>query len=181
MSRKDAVRTARIEQAVRQHAPALLGYFTRRVDEVTDAADLLGDTLVILWRRAGSLPAEDEEVRPWMFGIARNVLMHHQRRSVRQRALASRLRAALEIEPHPGFADPSEHDDLRRALASLDPVDRDIIGLIHWEGFSQIEVSHILRLNANTVRSRYHRSRLRLRTLLGDRSLAAPGEPINSS
>lgn len=157
---------ARVGAAVKAHAPAVLAYFTRRVDQSHDAADLLAETLLIVWRRSASLPDADEQIRPWMFGIARNVLLHHYRGVGRRRAVADRLRATLQTTPHAGFADPTEHDDLHRALAHLDSTDRDIIGLVHWDGFTLVEVSRILGKKEGTVRSRYHRARAILRAQL---------------
>lgn len=164
--RPDDRRAARVEAAVKAHAPALLGYFARRVESAADAADLLAETLLVLWRRAASLPPTDADIRPWMFGVARNVLMHHQRRATRQRAITDRLRSVLSVTPHAGFADSAEHDELHQALATLDPIDRDIIGLVHWEGFSLVEASRILHMKEGTVRSRYHRARTALRVQL---------------
>lgn len=157
---------ARIRAAVEAHSPQLLAYFVRRVRQHADAADLLGETLLTLWRRASALPAHGSEIRPWMFGIARNVLLHHYRRSARQLAMTDKLRELLALEPHAGFADPTEHDELHRALAALNPIDREIIGLIHWEGLSQVEVGRVLRMKEGTVRSRYHRARVELRARL---------------
>ncbi|GAA2864977.1 RNA polymerase sigma factor [Microbacterium arabinogalactanolyticum] len=161
-------RRVRVERAVQDHASALLGYFVRRVALREDAADLLAETLLVLWRRSRSLPDADDDVRPWMFGIARNVLLHHQRGGARRHAVVEKLRGVLEATPHPGFADPAEHDELHRALAQLDPLDRDIIGLLHWEGFSLVEVARMLRMKEGTVRSRYHRARAALREQLAD-------------
>ncbi|MFD0759501.1 RNA polymerase sigma factor [Arthrobacter ulcerisalmonis] len=48
-------------------------------------------------------------------------------------------------------------------MASLDAVDQDIIGLVHWDGFSLVEVSRIMKMKEGTVRSRYHRARTVLR------------------
>jgi RNA polymerase sigma factor (sigma-70 family) len=154
----------RVENATRAHAPALLAYFARRLDQSHDAADLLAETLLVLWRRASSLPTDDAEVRPWMFGIGRNVLMHHRRRATRQRAISDKLRNILSATPRPGFADATEHDALHRAIATLDPIDQDIIGLVHWDGFSLVEVSRIVGMKEGTVRSRHHRARKALRT-----------------
>jgi RNA polymerase sigma factor (sigma-70 family) len=158
--------TARVENATRAHAPALLTYFARRVEQPHDAADLLAETLLVLWRRASSIPVDDAEVRPWMFGIGRNVLMHHRRRALRQRAISDKLRSILSATPRPGFSDATEHDSLHRAIATLDAIDQDIIGLVHWDGFSLVEVSRIVGMKEGTVRSRYHRARTVLRTQL---------------
>ena len=150
---------ARIERAVPANAPALLAYFARRVDPPQDAADLLAETLLALWKRANALPDRDDEIRPWMFGIARNVLLHHQRSRARRNALADRLRGHLSTTPAPGFSGSSAFDELHEALHNLEQVDRDIIGLLHWEGLSLVEVSRVLRMKEGTVRSRYHRAR----------------------
>lgn len=159
---------ARVQRAVASHAPSLLAYFVRRVVPGEDAADLLGETLLIIWKRASSMPADDTETRPWMFVIARNVLMHHYRRSTRQRAATDRIRSMLSVTPHPGFADPTEHADLHAAIRTLDVVDRDIIGLVHWDGFTLVQTSRLLRMKDATVRSRYHRARVALRGLLSE-------------
>lgn len=162
----DRDRAIRVESAVRSHSAVLLAYFARRVDPPGEAADLLAETLLILWRRASALPQKDDEVRPWMFGIGRHVLLHHYRTATRQHAITDRLRSILSATPHAGFADPTEHDDLHQALARLDQIDREIIGLIHWDGFSLVEVSRVLVMKEGTVRSRYHRARASLRQQL---------------
>ncbi|QNA94162.1 sigma-70 family RNA polymerase sigma factor [Microbacterium sp. Se63.02b] len=150
------------------HSPALLAYFVRRVEPPDMAADLLADTLLTLWRRANALPARDEEIRPWMFGIARNILLHHRRSAARRHALAERLRRQLCTEPRPGFADAPTFDELHDALRALGETDRDIITLLHWDGLSLEEIAGVLRLKSATVRSRYHRARERLRHQLAD-------------
>ena len=156
-------RRRRVEDVVAAHAPRLLAYFVRRVTPPSDAADLLSETLLIVWKRSGALPSDDDEVRPWMFGIARNVLMHHQRGVLRRQAVADRLRNQLFATPAPGFTDSPELEDLHGALRALDQIDRDIISLVHWDGFSLVEVSRVMRMKEGTVRSRYHRARARLR------------------
>lgn len=161
-------RTSRVEAAVKAHSSTLLAYFARRVDQSADAADLLAETLLTVWRRAASIPADNGEVRPWMFGIARNILMHHYRHAVRQRALVDKLRSILSVSEHAGFTDPGEHEELHTALASLPQLDRDLIGLVHWEGFTLAEASKILRMKEGTVRSRYHRAKGALRSQLGN-------------
>ena len=163
----------RIEHAVAANSPALLAYFARRVDLSHEAADLLAETLMILWKRAAALPAQDDEIRPWMFGIARHVLLHHQRSTVRRRAVADRLRSILSSTPAPVFADTALFEELHIALGALDQVDREIIALVHWDGFALVEASRILGMKEGTVRSRYHRARTALRSHLTATSIEA--------
>lgn len=175
MSGRSDEQRRRVERAVPEHSPALLAYFVRRVQPADAAADLLAETLFALWKRASALPANDEEIRPWMFGIARNVLHHHRRSAARRHALADRLRSQLSAEPAPGFVDGFAFSDLHEALRMLDQTDRDIIGLLHWDGLSLVEIAQVLRMKEGTVRSRYHRARERLRHELADVSPSLEG------
>lgn len=174
--------TRRVSQVTEEHAEDLLAYFVRRVTPSEDAADLLSETLEILWRKAGSLPTTDEDVRPWLFGVARNVLRHYYRRETRRSAIAQRLREEL-AGYRPSNADTPVVLALHEALAALPEKDAEIIRLVHWEGFALREVARILRMREGTVRSRYHRSRSTLRSQLAgaERHQARALEPSAAS
>lgn len=153
----------RIASVVRREAPALLAYFERR-STPHDAADLLGETLLVAWRRVSSVPADDQEARMWLFGVARRVLMTSRRSGVRRQALTDRLRE--EALTRPSVAEEPQDDDLREALAGLDALDAEIIRLHHWDGFGLSEIAQHLGKPAGTIRSRYSRARAALRAAL---------------
>lgn len=157
---------AHVERLVEDQLPALLAYFTRRVRPVEDAADLLSETLVVLWRRADDVPTDPESARRWAFGVARKVLATHRRTVRRRDDLAARLRAEL-ASPPPPTDDPAD-DRIRAALDELRPLDREIVRLVHRDGFSLIDAAAVLGRRPATIRSRYHRARQRLRGLLAD-------------
>jgi RNA polymerase sigma-70 factor (ECF subfamily) len=175
----------RVERLVRTESGNLLAYFSRRVSPQADAADLLGDTLLVLWRRARSIPDNDDEGRMWMFGIARNVLVTHRRGLSRRLALADRLRDEMSILPSSGALDgklQASLDDDRleavvSAIAGLSASDREIIMLVHFDGFTLVDAGRLLRLRATTARSRYHRARNRLREIV-EIALAANQEIV---
>jgi len=50
--------------------------------------------------------------------------------------------------------------------------DREIIMLVHCDGFTLVDAGRLLRLRATTARSRYHRARNRLRAIV-ETALAA--------
>ena len=64
MKRADAQITA----ALREASPDLLTYLQRRVG-VADAPDLLGETMVVAWRRVDELPEDPERARMWLLGV----------------------------------------------------------------------------------------------------------------
>ncbi|TBN58020.1 sigma-70 family RNA polymerase sigma factor [Glaciihabitans arcticus] len=148
---------------VEREAPALLDYFGRRVP-AEDAADLLGETLVVVWRRVSVIPNDETRARMWLYGVARKVLSGHRRSTKRQTALAEKLRLELSVQP---VHEATEFDRVREQIAQLPEIDREIIGLVYWEGFSLTEVAGILGMRPATVRSRHARARATLRLALG--------------
>lgn len=155
----------RAESALKANATDLLAYFVRRTDSSDDAADMLSDTLLAVWRRRAAVPDDDTEARMWMFGIARNVLMTHTRSKRRRTALQEKLRAELADEGSRAGADPF-HLDVRAAICRLDRIDQEIIRLTYWDGFSLAQVARLLHMPEGTIRSRHHRARAELRHVL---------------
>jgi RNA polymerase sigma-70 factor (ECF subfamily) len=136
----------------------LLAYFERRLRSRDDAADLLGETMLQAWRRIDAFPVVDPvRQRMWLFTIAANVLANYRRSTSRRVALAGRLRAQLATAPAP--VDPSETTAVRDAVLRLRDAHRELVMLIHWDGFSLVEAAEILGLNASTARGRYAAAR----------------------
>lgn len=155
---------AEFRAALRDTADQLLGYFERRVTSREDAADLLAETMLQAWRRSSAMPAATERRRMWLFTIAANVLANHRRSTRRQRALADRLRGYLaSSSPEPDHA---EAIAVRDAVRRLDSADRELVTLIHWEGFSIVDAAEILGINPSTARSRYAAARGELKQAL---------------
>jgi RNA polymerase sigma-70 factor, ECF subfamily len=148
---------------VEREAPALLDYFGRRVSDPEDAADLLGETLVVVWRRKNAVPRDSVHARMWLYGVARKVLATQRRSVARRLALSDRLREEIAIVaqmPSPTMT------HIRNVVHTLEEIDQEIIGLVYWEGFRLEEVAKILSIRPGTVRSRHARARARLRASL---------------
>jgi len=159
----DAPATVRsFEASIRPLMPLLLAYFTRRVDPTVDAADCLSETLVVLWRRRGELPADEDGLRAWSYGIAKGVLANHQRSRIRHSRLSARLRDDLTLNPPARPVDTGLTD----ALATLSAPDKDLVLLVAWDGFGVAEAGALLGLTPGAARSRYSRARKALRAQL---------------
>ncbi len=155
---------ARVTALVERDGEALLAYFARRVQPREDAADLLSETFTVLWRRSRDLPEGDEAGRMWVYGIARNVLSTHRRGQGRRSALVEQLRAELDAAATStlGGAASAPCPDAEYAaqlVRGLPTPDREIVMLLHWDGFTLNEIAQLLDLPAGTVRSRYARAR----------------------
>ncbi|MFE6734234.1 RNA polymerase sigma factor [Microbacterium sp. NPDC057741] len=161
-----------LEDAFRSEATALLGYFMRRVTPQEDAADLLSETFLAAWKSPSLGSIEPVGIRPWLYGIAANVLRQHRRGKGRRTALGDKLRANVVADLAAGLdgvvpgVDPDLAEHIRDIVSTLPELDREIITLVYWEGFTQEEVAAILGKRAVTVRSRLSRTRAVLRERL---------------
>ena len=157
---------AMLRIALRETSADLLAYFERRVRSREDAADLLGETMLQAWRRTDALPETAERQRMWLFTIAAHVLANHARSVRRRTALADRLRAHLSTAPT--SPDPAEASAVRDAVLRLHDAQRELVMLIHWDGFTIVEAAELLGLNPSTARGRYAAARQALRQALAE-------------
>lgn len=161
-----ADRRVEIRGCLTQNSDDLLAYFERRVHVCEDAADLLGETLLQVWRRHDALPEDPTRQRMWLFTIAAHVLANHRRSGRRRLALADRLRDQMAVTPMQ--PDLGEQTAIRDAVMHLRDAHRELIMLIHWDGFTVVEAAEILGLNPSTARGRYAAARMALRETLAD-------------
>lgn len=145
------------ERLVREAYVPVLRYLLRRVDPAT-ADDVLGDVLLVLWRRFDDLPAD--AALPWCLGVARGCLANRLRGDRRQRQLVDRL--ALVPPPVEDGDDPA----LEEALEHLGDKDREVLRLWAWEQLAPREIAVVLGISANAASIRLHRATRRLRDLL---------------
>lgn len=145
-----AERRAGFERLVAEAYEPLQRFLRRRTDPAT-AEDVLGDVLLVLWRRVDDIPAEAPVA--WAYGVARGCLANAVRGQARQERLVQRLAA----EPPPGAGTP-EHAALEEALAALPEADRELLQLWAWEHLQPKEIAAVLGISANAASIRLHRA-----------------------
>jgi len=155
---------AGLRSALRHASGDLLAYFERRVHVREDAADLLSETMLQAWRRRDALPDDATRQRMWLFTIAAHVLANHQRSRRRRSALADRLRDHLSSAP--AGPDLAETHAVRDAVLRLHAAQRELVMLVHWDGFTIVEAAELLGLNPSTARGRYSAARQALKAAL---------------
>jgi RNA polymerase sigma-70 factor (ECF subfamily) len=140
------------------------GYVLRRARNPEDAAEVIAETFATLWRRVDSCPAGDE-VRPWLFGVARRVLANQRRGERRRTALAERLTAELDRTSAVPVQAGSD-GRIARAFAGLSEPDREVLSLLAWEGLTREELALVLGVSRAVARLRLHRARRRFKAAL---------------
>lgn len=151
-------RATEFDQVMRACLEPVRRYLARRTDPET-AADVLGDTMLVAWRRFDDVPRD--AALPWLYGVARNCLANAER-GVRRRV---RLAAHLADQP---AATPSQTDtaDLHDALDALGDDDRELLRLWAWERLTPAEIATVVDATPNAVSIRLTRAKGRLREAL---------------
>lgn len=160
------VKEHRFESVFRSTYRDVLAFSIRRTDQPADAADVVGETFAIAWRRFDDIPAGLE--RAWLFGVARKVMANQRRGDDRRAALGERLTKAIEVEAEDaaGVSPTDETGPVAKAFAGLSARDREVLALLAWEGLDVGEVAVALGIGRVAARSRIHRARGRLRKAL---------------
>ncbi|MGH2905351.1 MAG: RNA polymerase sigma factor [Solirubrobacterales bacterium] len=153
--------TARFERLFEDHHAAVLGYALRRCDSPEDAADAIADVFAVAWRRLDDVPAGDA-ARWWLYSTAHKSIAN-ARRSTRRRdslveSLATELSSAVNRHEHT-LGELS--GEVRAAMDSLGPEEREILALSAWEELKPHEIAGVLGIGRATARTRLHRARKR--------------------
>ncbi len=161
----------RFTSIVERHGEALHRYFSKRAPH-SALDDLVSDTFLTAFRSRQNYDLSYLDARPWLFGIATNVLRHHRRSEGRRIARMGRRRAeepeqdrTEDIES--SVAAYAEVDKMRWALDQIDERYRDVLMLVAGPGLTYEEMARALGIPVGTVRSRMSRGRTQLRELLG--------------
>ena len=125
------------------------------------AEDLASETFVVAFGRRSSYNLSREDARPWLYGIAVNLLREHRRTEER------RLRAYARVPADFGSASDELGDHLdssvSAALLELTHEERNLILLLTWADLTYEQLGDALDLPVGTIRSRVSRVRSKLR------------------
>lgn len=162
-------------EVARRHEAAIHGYLARRAGR--QAAD---DLLAEVWLRAfaarGGYDTGYGDARPWLYGIARNVLREHWRAGS-----GDELAASAQVDSDPWDSVDDRLDVAGRAKAvvaavrALPAAESEVLLLVAWEQLSPAEAAKVLGVPQGTARSRLHRARATLRRVLSERDADEAG------
>ena len=158
---------AAVRQLYARHSPALHGYVARFCPDRASADDIVQETFIRAWRHLPQLSADGRPVRPWLFRVARNLLIDADR--------AARSRPpTVQTEPEEGRDDTGLDQVLDRqlvtdALRQLSPAHRAVLVETFYGGRTLAKVARQLGIPDSTARSRLHYALQALRRQLEDR------------
>ena len=154
-------------------APALQRYLRYLVRGSDAADDLLQETFLHLHRsRAAYNPAY--AVKPWVFGLARNVFLMNRRAVRRWTAVHSPGGDLPEVQVPPEVDRLGTADEIRRCIGGLAADQAEALLLHHEWGFTFDEIAGMLGASAVAVRARASRGMAGLRDALNQLKRVGP-------
>jgi RNA polymerase sigma factor (sigma-70 family) len=146
-----------------RHFRAIFRFLRGRVGRHL-AEDLASETFVVSFAHRFSYDLSREDARPWLYGIAVNLLRGHRRAEERRLCAYARVPA----DQRPASDELGEYLDssVSAALLELSHEERNLILLLTWADFTYAELAHALDLPVGTIRSRVSRVRSKLRERL---------------
>jgi RNA polymerase sigma-70 factor (ECF subfamily) len=155
-----------------RHWPGIFAFCVSRAG--FPGEDIAAETFKVAFDRRDRFDLTYRDARPWLFGIATNLLRHHFRSDQRAQRAGARILALRHAEPPAEPGDQLEArsltPELLAALATLSAEERETLLLLAWAELDYAQIAQALDVPIGTVRSRIHRARSRLRAHLTQES-----------
>jgi RNA polymerase sigma-70 factor (ECF subfamily) len=164
---------AAIRQLYAHHALALRRYVERFCPDRASADDIVQETFIRAWRHLPQLSSEDFPVRPWLFRVARNLLIDADR-AARSRPVIVRPQPPEEGRDDTGLDRVLDQQIVADALDQLSPAHRTVLVETFYRGRTLAKVARQLGIPDGTARSRLHYALQALRRQLEDREAIEP-------
>jgi RNA polymerase sigma-70 factor, ECF subfamily len=173
---------ARLLRRIAQGDQGAMGEFYRRLGQVVFgqillvvggeralAEEIVQDTMLAIWRGAGSFRGESR-VRSWVIAIARRQARDHLRRHRLRVVDDAFLSGQPSPRPGPEFValERAEVAEVANAIRLLAPAHREVLGLAFGAGLSLPEVADVLQVPLGTVKSRLTAARAALGRVLNE-------------
>jgi RNA polymerase sigma-70 factor, ECF subfamily len=163
-----------------RYAGQIHRYAARRLGPAA-ADDLVADVFLIAFRHRSRYDIGQDSARPWLYGIATNLISRHRRSEVRMyRALAlTGVDPVMELDADAvasAVSAAAAGRQLAAALAELSAGDRHVLLLLAWADLRYEDIATALDIPIGTVRSRLHRARTAVRAALDNTNPLDPDQ-----
>ena len=153
---------AEFQAAFEQHKDAVYRFAWRMYGSAAAAEDITQDVFVGLLKNPDRFDPARGTLRAFLLGIARNLTLKRWRAEHRFEALDEDAIVAEPIDLDRGEVG----DIVGRAVRALQPLQREAVILVEYEGLTLAEVARAVDADVGTVKSRLHRARENLRRTL---------------
>jgi RNA polymerase sigma factor (sigma-70 family) len=146
---------------VENYADRLFRYILKNIRDRERASDLVQDSFEKLWIRNRDI--QFSKAKSYLFSIAHNTMVDSIRKEKRQ--------IVTDVADMPITADRTHYTDIREVLDEglkrLTEIQRSVILLRDYEGYSYDEIGEITGLNESQVKVYIYRARVFLKNYIG--------------
>lgn len=172
-------RPERFGEVFERHFEAVRAYVARGVGS-GPAEEITSETFLIAFEHRRRFDRSFTSARPWLLGIATNLIRHQLRDEERHLAALTRVMPtdSRPVDDDPRLDAVRLRPAIAKALLALPMSDRETFLLVALGELSYQEVATVLEIPIGTVRSRVHRARVELRRSLEaqDRKMEATND-----
>src|SRR3954469_25335897 len=151
------------EDLYRNTFPRVYAYVASLLRDRSAAEDVTALAFERAYRKRARFSARRGSPEAWLFGIARNAALDELRKLRRRASLQAEPTDVWSLAPDEEAERAFRREEVRAALASLDPRDRDLVALKFAGGLSNGEIARVLGISESNVGSRLHRTVEKLR------------------
>jgi RNA polymerase sigma-70 factor (ECF subfamily) len=152
-----------------RHRQPIFRFAFRLLGEVDTAEDITHDCFLSLIRKPENFRPGRASLRTYLFAAARNLALKHFRSTGRETGL-DEVTEEPQLPSRQGplrkLLDEELATEVRRAVGSLPPLQREAVILFEYEGLSLNDVAEITGADVGAVKGRLYRARERLKTIL---------------
>ncbi len=153
------------EEFVVRHHDGVHRYVLRRLGP-NEADAVVNDVFLTAYRTRSRFRADAEDARPWLLGIATNLIRRERRAEAR--ALRQFAASAIDpVAPHIRSPEVAISADLAAAMHGMRPKHRDALFLFAVAELTVDEIAEAMEVAPGTVKSWLHRARAHARRVLG--------------
>jgi len=152
-----------------RHREPIYRFAYRVLGEVDIAEDVTHDCFLSLIRKPENFRPERASLRTYLFAAARNLALKHFRSTGRETGLdemAGEPQLPQRHGPLRKLLDEELASEVRRAVFSLPPMQREALILFEYEGLSLAEIAEITDADVGAIKGRLYRARGQLKELL---------------
>lgn len=145
------------------HSDGLYRFLLKNVKDKDKAKDLVQDTFTKLWLKVEEVSFE--KAKSYIFTSGYHTMIDMMRREKRQVAYAADALKTSITASERQYTD--LHDVLNEALEQLPAIQKSVIMLRDYEGYSYEEIEEITGLNESQVKVYIYRARVALKEYIG--------------
>lgn len=165
-----------------EHSDLIYNFAFRRTGSWEAAEEIVSTVFLEAWRQRATVTDHGGSIRPWLLGVALNLIRRHWRQTDRQRRASLRLVSEhTHLDHASDVADRLDAEQaMSRILEKLERIpddQREVVQLWAWEGLSYDKIAAVLEVPVGTVKSRLHRARETLQQTVNNRISPGPTDP----